>query len=230
MTQEIKFLLVACSLPLLIILISKRIDATRRKSLRNQAGTTAIHGTAANSLQTEKMRIRKVNRDKGVIGELGVAKDLDYLASEYGLTVIHDLSIPGSKANIDHILITRKAIFVIDAKNYKGIVKVTPNASGKKILRVGGRDQSLLVAKVKNYSESVSGYLEAEGIPIKVIPLLAFYQATFHEDSAMSVDGVTVNIFGIENELMRYANSKTQEFDISLLSILLLKGFPLKGN
>lgn len=230
MTQEIKFLLVACSLPLLIVLISKRIDANRRKSLRNQTGTTAIHGNAANSLQTEKMRIRKVNRDKGVIGELGVAKDLDYLASEYGLAVIHDLSIPGSKANIDHILITRKVVFVIDAKNYKGLVKVTPNAAGKKILRVGGRDQSILVAKVKKYSESVSAYLEAEGIPIKVIPLLAFYKATFHEDSAVSVDGVTVNIFGIENELMRYANSKTQEFNTSLLSTLLLKGFPLKGN
>jgi hypothetical protein len=228
MTQEMKFLLVACSLPLLIILISKRIDANRRKSLRNQAGTTAIHGNAANSLQTEKMRIRKVNRDKGVIGELGVAKDLDYLASEYGLIVLHDLSMPDTKANIDHILVTSKVVYVVDAKHYTGLVKVAPNKAGEKRLRVGKYDQTKLADKLKIYSDVVSRYLKEEGIEVRVIPLLAFYNATFHKDSAFSINGVTVNVLGIENELLRYANIKSEEVDIEHVANRLLAKFPPK--
>jgi hypothetical protein len=204
------------------------IASSRRKKLREQAGVTAIHGEAAHSLKTEKMRIRKSNRDKGVIGELGVAKDLDYLAHEYGLTILHDLSIPGTTANIDHILLSRKVIYVIDAKNYTGIVNVAPNRAGKKTLRVGGRDQSALVSKVNKYALSVREFLESEGIRVKVLPLLAFYQAKFHQDSAHTVDGVTVNVFGIENELMRYANLKSEEIDIEEVAKLLLKKFPHK--
>lgn len=212
-----------------ILAFSRYLDYSRKKSLRSQAGTTSIHGEAAHSLRTEKMRIRKVNRDRGVIGELGVAKDLAYLASEYGLTVLHDLSIPESKANIDHILISRKVVYVIDAKNYTGIVKISPNKSGKKVLRVGGRDQTGLVIKAKKYAEEIKNFLDEEGINVKVLPLLAFYQAKFHDDSAVSIDGVTVNMYGIENELMRYANIKSPEIDIDLVSKLILEKFPPKN-
>lgn len=175
------------------------------------------------------MRIRKSNRDKGVIGELGVAKDPECLAQEYGLTILHDLSIPGTKANIDHILVTRKVVYVIDAKNYTGIVKVAPNKAGARTLRVGGRDQSLLVKKIKKYAESVEGFLNSEGIEIKVVPLLAFYQAKFHDDSSVSIEGVRVNVYGIENELMRYANIKAPEFEPKVIAAELLQGFPPKS-
>lgn len=229
MNSNISLLVISLLILVTLIGVIRYIENSRRRILRSQAGVTAIHGEAAGSLKTEKMRIRKSNRDKGVIGELGVAKDLDYLAGEYGLTALHDLSIPGTKANIDHILITRKIVYVIDAKNYTGIVKVAPNKAGKKTLRVGGRDQSLLVAKLKKYAEAVTEYLDSEGVSIKVIPVLAFYQAKFHDDSAVTVDGVTVNLFGIENELLRYANLKVQEFDTDATSSLLLRGFPLKS-
>lgn len=211
-----------------ILGVTRYIERSRSKKLHEQAGLKAIHGEAAHSLKTEEMRIRKSNRDKGVIGELGVAKDLDYLAHKYGLTVMHDLSIPGTKANIDHILLSRKVIYVIDAKNYTGIVNVAPNRAGKKTLRVGGRDQSVLVSKVSNYALSVSEYLKLQGIQVKIIPLLAFHQARFHQDSAHSVDGVTVNVFGIENELMRYANLKSKEIDVEAVAKLILEKFPYK--
>jgi hypothetical protein len=230
MTLPIKLLLLACLLPPLIILISKRVEKNRRASLKEQSGVAAIHGTAAHSLQTEKMNIRKVNRDKGVIGELGVAKDLEYLASEYGLTVLHDLSIPNSKANIDHVLITPKVVYVIDAKNYTGIVNVAPNKVGEKRLRVGSYDQTKLAEKLKTYSDTLSGYLKEEGIQVKVVPLLAFYRARFHDDSAVSINGVTVNVFGIENELLRYANIKSEEIDIEIAAKLILAKFPPKAS
>jgi len=230
MTPAIKLLLLGCFLPTLVILITKRIERNRKALLRAQAGTTVIHGSAAGSLQTEKMRIRKVNRDKGVIGELGVAKDLESLASEYGLTVLHDLSMPDSKANIDHVLITRKVVYVIDAKNYTGIVKVGPNKTGEKRLRVGSHDQTKLAEKLKVYSDAVSKCLKEEGIQVKVLPLLAFYNATFHKDSAFSIKGVTVNVLGIEHELLRYANIKSEEIDVESVANLILTKFPPKAD
>lgn len=220
-------------LALLILFVSaggmKYLEHSRKKSLKTQAGTSTVIGNAAHSLSTEKMRISKANREKGVIGELGVAKDLDYLANEYGLTALHDLSIPGSNANIDHLLVTRKVVYVIDAKNYKGIVNISKNKQGKKTLKVGGRDQTLVVEKVKKYAESIKEFLESEEVSVKVMPLLAFYQAKFHEDSSASVDGVTINVFGIENELLRNANIKSPEVDIDSVTNLILGKFPLKN-
>ena len=228
MNSSFTFLFLALILLAGLLGFIRYVDISRKQSLKRQAGKTAVHGEAAHSLQTEKMRIRKANRDKGVIGELGVARDLEYLASEYGLTVLHDLSIPGSKANIDHILISRKVIYVIDAKNYTGIVKIAPNRAGKKVLRVGGRDQSVLVEKARKYSDYIKNFLDESGISVKVLPLLAFYQASFHDDSAVTIDGVTVNMFGIENELMRYANIKSPEIDIEKVASMILESFPPK--
>ena len=210
------------------IFIPKYIENSRKKIIRSNDSTASVHGTPANSLQKENFRIRKSNREKGVIGELGVAADLEYLAQEYGLTVLHDLAIPGSKANIDHILITPKAVFVIDAKNYTGLVKVSAGKDGVKKLRVGGRDQTPLAGKLKTYATKVDAFLKSEKVSVKVVPLLAFYKATFHDESQLTINGVTVNIFGIENELLRYANLKSPSIDIDLVAEKLLGEFQLK--
>ena len=55
----------------------------------------------------------------GAVGEERLGARLDSLASE-SVAVLHDRRIPGTKANIDHIAITRAGIWVIDAKRYKG--------------------------------------------------------------------------------------------------------------
>ena len=57
--------------------------------------------------------------DQGAVGEELIGARLDTLATD-GIAILHDRRIPGSKANIDHIAITRKGIWVIDAKRYKG--------------------------------------------------------------------------------------------------------------
>ncbi|TQS94365.1 NERD domain-containing protein [Arthrobacter sp. TS-15] len=57
--------------------------------------------------------------ERGAVGEERLGARLDALAAD-GLAVLHDRRIPGSKANIDHIAITRAGIWVIDAKMYKG--------------------------------------------------------------------------------------------------------------
>jgi len=47
---------------------------------------------------------------------------LDRHASET-IAVMHDWRIPGTKANIDHIVVTAGGAFVVDAKRYVGIVR-----------------------------------------------------------------------------------------------------------
>lgn len=55
----------------------------------------------------------------GAVGEERLGARLDSLVSE-AVAVMHDRRIPGTKANIDHIVITASGIWVIDAKRYKG--------------------------------------------------------------------------------------------------------------
>jgi hypothetical protein len=37
-----------------------------------------------------------------------------------GWAVLHDLAIPGSQANLDHLVIGRGGVLVIDSKQYRG--------------------------------------------------------------------------------------------------------------
>jgi Nuclease-related domain len=51
---------------------------------------------------------------------LGTA--LERLRSE-GMAVLHDRRVPGTRANIDHLLISSSGVFVVDAKRYGGRVE-----------------------------------------------------------------------------------------------------------
>ncbi len=57
--------------------------------------------------------------DTGALGEERLGARLNELAVD-SLRVLHDRSIPGSSANIDHLAVTRSGVFVIDAKRYQG--------------------------------------------------------------------------------------------------------------
>lgn len=68
------------------------------------------------------IRILKSPKTKGRIGESSVRRKLDKLNSkEY--KVLHDLMIRrtnGRTSQIDHVVISRYGVFVIETKNYKG--------------------------------------------------------------------------------------------------------------
>lgn len=63
-----------------------------------------------------------------------------------GVVVLHDRSIPGSKANIDHLAVTPTGVWVIDTKRYKGKIAVEKPLFGSPKLTVNARDQTKLVA------------------------------------------------------------------------------------
>jgi hypothetical protein len=60
---------------------------------------------------------------RGAAGERRTARLLGPLERQ-GWVVLHDLAVPGSQANIDHLVIGRGGVFVIDSKQYRGRLRV----------------------------------------------------------------------------------------------------------
>jgi Nuclease-related domain len=62
---------------------------------------------------------------RGAAGERRTARLLSPL-ERHGWTVLHDLTIPGSRANLDHLVIGPGGVFVIDSKQYRGRLQLDP--------------------------------------------------------------------------------------------------------
>lgn len=96
--------------------------------------------------------------ERGAVGEERLGARLDGLISD-GVAVVHDRRIPGTRANIDHIAITRGGVWVIDAKRYTGRPALTIEGGilrprVEKVL-VGRRDCTKLVDGVLKQVELV---------------------------------------------------------------------------
>lgn len=148
---------------------------------------------------------------KGAKGEVGIGGKLETLAAKYGFIVLHDRLIPGSKANIDHIAVTSAGVFVIDAKNYKGVVKVKELggifSNKRKELWIGGRNRTKLIDGVKRQTQVVEKILGSSDNAMPVIGLLAFYYAQWDTYKWLlgqkEIHGVLINSKGVEPILSR---------------------------
>ncbi len=89
---------------------------------------------------------------RGAVGEERLGAQLDALASD-DIAVLHDRRIAGTRANIDHLVVARVGIWVIDAKRYKG--RPTLNVGGG-ILRP--RSEKVMVGR-RDCTELVDGVL-----------------------------------------------------------------------
>ena len=63
---------------------------------------------------------------RGAAGERRTARLLSHL-QDRGWVVLHDLAVPGSKANIDHLVIGPGGVVVIDSKQYRGRLRLDPS-------------------------------------------------------------------------------------------------------
>jgi hypothetical protein len=95
--------------------------------LAAQAGLppAGLLGLAVAALVGWRLRFRPSEQarswQRGAHGERGTARLLDRLTRE-GYVVFHDLAVPGSPANVDHLVIGRTGLFVIDSKQWTGSV------------------------------------------------------------------------------------------------------------
>jgi hypothetical protein len=63
---------------------------------------------------------------RGAAGERRTARLLGPL-ERHGWAVLHDLAVPGSRANIDHLVIGPGGVLVIDSKHYRGRLRLDPS-------------------------------------------------------------------------------------------------------
>ena len=80
-------------------------------------GKSATERALQSRQRAERLLQQADQWDRGAHGERAVANLLSGLPA--GCRVLHDLSIPGSAANIDHVVVATTGIFVIDTKNYR---------------------------------------------------------------------------------------------------------------
>jgi len=105
---------------------------------------------------------------KGAEGEEMVAKELEKRCSNETVILFHDRRIPKSRANIDHIAITAKGVWVIDSKRYKGKITVDKPWRGSERLLVNGWDKTSLVGGLIRQKGLVRDVVAAKfsGVPI----------------------------------------------------------------
>ena len=68
-------------------------------------------------------------RRRVAAGSGGGARTARLLAplERHGWAVLHDLVVPGSRANLDHLVIGPGGVFVIDTKQYRGRLQLDPS-------------------------------------------------------------------------------------------------------
>jgi hypothetical protein len=118
---------------------------------------------------------------KGARGERRTARRLRRLQRR-GYVVFHDLAMPGSRANIDHLVIGPTGVFVIDSKQYSGRIQQTPD--GRVWHNHYPMDEQF--ATVRAEARSVEAIL---GAP--VIPLLCVHGASV-QWGGLAAQGVAI--------------------------------------
>src|SRR5258708_4851145 len=143
-------------------------EAKVRAALGNMLGGVVL------ALTDEPQSTRAWQR--GAIGERRLAAALDGVPD---LKILNDRSVPRTRGNIDHILITSAGVFVVDAKLYKGLIEVR-DVGGffKSDLRlfVGRRDCSQLAQNMGWQVGAVQRALVGAGFePMPLVrPVLCF--------------------------------------------------------
>jgi hypothetical protein len=164
-----------------------------RRLAKDEEATRArwgVFGDVAVALSGERQSTRAWR--VGAAGEEIVGARLNKLASP-SVYVLHDRRIPRSRANIDHIVITTGAVWVIDAKRYKGRpeLRVEGGILRRRVekLIVGRRDKTVLLDGVLRQADHVRAALGT--VPVR--QALCFVEADWPVfGGSFTVNGVDV--------------------------------------
>lgn len=108
---------------------------------------------------------------KGAEGEHVVGLRLDAIDLP-GTRVLHDRLIPGSRANIDHLVVSPGGVFTVEAKNYSG--RLEARARGTQ-LWIAGRNRSKLLDQADRQVAAVRRVLTDAGLgAVPVVGALCF--------------------------------------------------------
>jgi hypothetical protein len=145
-----------------------RRKARYERSVREQH---PIVGGARLKLRDEPQSVQAWSR--GAEGEVRLGERLDRLASDE-IHVLHDRRIPGTRANIDHLVVAPSGVYVVDAKRYRGAIRSRNVGSAFQPdvrLDVNDRDRTKLVISIGRQTEQVRRVLPGA---TPILPVLCF--------------------------------------------------------
>lgn len=125
---------------------------------------------------------------KGASGERQVGRVLDSLQSS-GVSTLHDRKLPGSAANVDHVVVGPSGVFTIETKSYTG--RMTVRANGTQIW-VSGRNRSSVLDQARRQAHVIEALLAGTGIDIPIHPVVCFVDTSLPMFSPKQVGGVTI--------------------------------------
>jgi hypothetical protein len=166
----------------------------------------------------------------GARGEVILGRVLDALISP-GIRVLHDRRIPGSRANIDHLLVCATGVYVIDAKKYEGRPSLRVDGGilrpRSETLMVGSRDETKLVHGIRTQMRRVEDHLLSTGArDVLVHGMLCFVEADWPVlGGDFVVDGVHV-LWPKKAAKVATQNGPISENEIERLHRLLAERFP----
>jgi Nuclease-related domain len=121
---------------------------------------------------------------RGATGERRTARLLAPLERQ-GWAVLHDLAIPGSTANIDHLVIGPGGVLAVDSKQYRGRLRLDANG-------MVWHGRHLLVSALRTTLREADQADEVLGIAdIQVAAIVAVHGASIPW-GALRADGVTI--------------------------------------
>lgn len=119
------------------------------------------------------------------------------------VTALHDRRVPGSRANIDHVVIGPAGVYVVDAKRYKN-AKIAIRRTGglfsavREQLTVAGRDKTKLATNMQWQVDAVRAALatSTEFAEVPIVAALCFIDAEFPFFGTLEISGVRVKGLG----------------------------------
>ena len=99
------------------------------------------------------------------------------LAGVPDVVALHDRRVPGTRGNIDHLVVGPAGLFVVDAKRYKGRLQIRDKGGLFRTdnrLYVGGRDCSRLADNMGWQVQAVESVLASVEVILPVTPVLCF--------------------------------------------------------
>ena len=143
---------------------------------------------------------------RGAKGERRTARRLRRLGR--GWTVFHDLAIPGSRANADHLVLGPPGVFLIDSKNYRGRLTLSPEGS----LWYGHHPLTGVLATVRWEAAVLS-----QALGTSVNPMLCIHGAQLPWGELMA-EGVPVLAAGRVTTTLRALPPLLNEIQLALLA------------
>jgi hypothetical protein len=187
-----------------------RSTSVEAPSMLSKSRRSGVPGASADSPQFMSDEPHSTTAwAKGADGERRLAQRLTDELVDVAI-VLHDRKVPGTRGNIDHLVIAPAGVWVVDAENYNGRVEqrdVGGWLTTDKQLYVNGRNQTKLITGMTWQVEAVQAALATIGFEhTPVHPALCFVSSEW---------GLFAKPFRLDGTLVTWPKKLLEEIRIA---------------